>query len=231
MVDRIQQLKNVTADSSLQDIQSSFGEDADGGDDSEGRHTLLDSLLEELQVQLQMKSFQSSLEATLDRKAEEAGEELEEEEEVTAAPDDIDAGECSEKPSQDPASNPDNSGEEEYMLLHQEKERLLKKAPRASQRTKEEKAELKKIYNRLGKIGKRKAVTVEGNDPKTGFNSEEQRESRAAPDVGECSDCRKGWTHVCPLDQSQSEVREPKEKRTRTNGGQENQDKGNEMKR
>ena len=216
-MDRIQQLKNVTADSSLQDIQSSFGEDADGGDDSEGRHTLLDSLLEELQVQLQMKSFQSSLEATLDRKAEEAGEELEEEEEVTAAPDDIDAGECSEKPSQDPASNPDNSGEEEYMLLHQEKERLLKKAPRASQRTEEEKAELKKIYNRLGKIGKRKAVTVEGNDPETAFNSEEQRESRAAPDVGE----RKGWTHVCPLDQSQSEAPEkPSQDRSKLSSSQ-----------
>ena len=81
---------------------------------------------------------------------------------------------------EEPASNPDNSGEEEYLMLCQEKERLLKKTPVASQRTKEQKAELKKIYNRLGKIAtrrtdlwKRKAVAIE-----TGFNSEEQREGQ-----------------------------------------------------
>ena len=44
-------------------------------------------------------------------------------------------------------------------------------------------------------------------------------------DVGECSGCRKGWTHECPSDQSQSEAPEPKVKRIRTKGG------GREMKR
>ena len=56
----------------------------------------------------------------------------------------------------------------------------------------------------------------------------------AAPDdidVGECIDCRKGWTHECPLDQSQSAAPEPKEKRIRTNGGHENRDRGHEMRR
>ena len=67
-----------------------------------------------------------------------------------------------------------------------------------------------KLFENLGVVFYRRM-----SDPETAFNSGEQ--SRAAPDVGECSDCRKGWTHVCPLDQSQSEVREPKGKRTRTN--------------
>ena len=221
-MDRIQQLKNVTADSSLQDIQSSFGEDADGGDDSEGRHTLLDSLLEELQVQLQMKSFQSSLEATLDRKAEEAGEELEEEEEATAAPDDIDAGECSgcrkgwahvcpldqsqseppEKPSQDRSKLSSSQVEDEYLRLRQENETFLKEHPVASQRSQEEKSRLQKIRDRMKKV---RGQMSKGN-PDTVRMTQSQGKGR-------------------------SDRKEPTGKRSRRNDGNENPDEGHETKR
>ena len=79
---------------------------------------------------------------------------------------------------EEPPSTLDKSGVEEYSMLLQEKERLLKENPLASQRTKEQKAQLKKIYNRLGKLskqsdrGKAKPVTVSAD----GFNSEEQRD-------------------------------------------------------
>ena len=43
---------------------------------------------------------------------------------------------------------------DEYLLLLQEKKRLLEENPVASQRSKEEKAHLHKIYNRMGKISK-----------------------------------------------------------------------------
>ena len=40
-------------------------------------------------------------------------------------------------------------------------------------------------------------------------------------DAGECSGCRKGWTHVCPLDQSQSEAPEkPSQDRSKLSSSQ-----------
>ena len=217
-MDRIQQLKTVTADSSLQDIQSSFGEDGDGGDDSEGRHDLLDSLLEELQVQLQMKSFQSSLEATLDRKAEEPGEE----EEVTGGPDDIDAGECSdcrkgwthvcpldqsqseapEKPSQDRSKLSSSQVEDEYLRLCRENETFLKEHPVPSQRSQEEKSRIQKIRNRMKKI---RGQLSKGNSDTV----------RMTQSQGKGSSDRKELTG----------------KRSRRNDGNENPDEGHETKR
>ena len=75
---------------------------------------------------------------------------------------------------EEPPSNLDKSGEKEYLMLQREKERLLEKNPVASRRTQEQKAQLKKIYNRLRKLSKqtdcekRKAVTAEANSEERG---------------------------------------------------------------
>ena len=93
---------------------------------------------------------------------------------ATSAPSDVDVGECSDcrnglmhvcpldqrqseavaEASQDLSQQPSSQMEQEYLRLIQENETFLEEHP-ASQRSQEEKSQIKKIRNRMNKISRR----------------------------------------------------------------------------
>ena len=80
----------------------------------------------------------------------------------------------------DDTNNMLSQDENEYLELLKERETILDKKPDATDRTKEEKAHLKKIYNRMAKISKRTNVEHLYSPKKTEEEKQEQARRRNA---------------------------------------------------